>query len=278
MSVNTPIKTNFLYRFDLGNGRTYFYTNISGNQIYDGDEYIFTQIEHTAPTFSEDDEESEIDVTMKSTTSERSNPVSDLFLLSPPPYEVKVVILEYDRVAETAEPYYKGWIVRSPFDLEKRLVSFHLKTLWLFFERETFIDSLSALSRYSIFDPRSGVDVEALRVVATVTELNEFRDVLTVTGLAQADGWFDGGIFSTPDRDPRTILNDETILGDRQISITHPYPQMLMDPGFSADVYPGDDLTFETWSVKFGAQTGGGRAFGGWPYSPDRDPAVGGVR
>lgn len=274
MSVNSPTKTNFLYRFELGNGRNYFYTNIASSQVYDGEEYLFVIIEHTAPTYSEDDEDSEIDVTMKSTTSEESNPVSDLFLLSPPPYEVRLVILEYDRVAETAEPYYEGWIVRSPFDLEKKTVTFHLKTLWLFFERETFTDSLSALSRYSIFDPRSGVDVEALRETVTVTELNEFRDEMVVTGIGQADGWFDGGIFSTPDRDPRTILEHKTVAGDTEITITHPYPQALLDVGFTADVYPGDDLTFETWSVKFGVPV----AFGGWPYMPDRDPAVGGVR
>lgn len=274
MSVNTPNKTNFLYRFELGNGRNYFYTNIAGNQLFDGDDYKFTQIEHTAPTYSEDDEESEIDVSMTSTTSEQSNPIADLFMLSPPPYEVRIVILEYDRVTETAEPYYEGWVVRAPFDLEKRIVSFRLKTLWLFFERETFIDSLSALSRYSIFDPRSGVDVEALRVPVTVTGLNDFRELLTVTGIAQADGWFTAGIFSTPDRDPRTILKHETVLGDKKLTITHPYPQAILDEGFSADVYPGDDLTFETWSVKFGVPT----AFGGWPYLPDRDPAVGGVR
>lgn len=274
MALNPPNKTNFLYRFELGNGRNYFYTNIAENQVYDGEEYLFWKIEHTAPTYSEEDEEAEIDVTMKSTTDEESNPIGDLFLLSPPPYEIKVVILEYDRVADTAEPYYKGWIVRAPFDLEKRTVSFHLKTLWLFFERETFIDSLSSLSRYSIFDPRSGVDYEALREVVTVTELNEFRDVLTVTGISQGDGWFDGGIFSTPDRDPRTILKHETVLGDKQLTITHPYPQMILDEGFTADVYPGDDLTFATWAAKFGVST----AFGGWPYMPDRDPAVGGVR
>lgn len=274
MPVNVPTKTNFLYRFELGSGRTYFYTNIAENQIFDGEEYLFTQIEHTEPVFSQDDEESEIDLTIKSTDNELSNPVADLFLLSPPPYEVKVQILEYDRVTDTVEVYYKGWIVRAPFDLEKRTVSFHLKTLWLFFERETFTDSLSALSRYSIFDPRSGVDVESLRVPVTVTAFNDFRDVLTVTGIAQADGWFDGGIFSTPDRDPRTILEHKTVGPNKQITISHPYPQAILDTGFSSDVYPGDDLTFETWSVKFGV----GTAFGGWPYMPNRDPAVGGVR
>lgn len=278
MPVNTPTKPNFLYLFELGSGRNYFYTNIAENQIYDGNEYLFTQIEHTEPVFSEDDEESEIDVTIKSTDNELSNPIADLFLLSPPPYEVKIKILEYDREDDTAEVYYKGWIVRAPFDLERRTVSFHLKTVWLFFERETFTDSLSALSRYSVFDPRSGVDVESLRVPVTVTALNDFRDVLTVTGIAQADGWFSGGIFSTPDRDPRTILEHATVTGNKQLTITHPYSQVLLDTGFTSDIYPGDDLTFETWTVKFGAQTGSGRAFGGWPYMPDRDPAVGGVR
>lgn len=272
MPVNTPTKTNFLYQILLGSGRTYFYTNIAENQLYNGDDYQFIEIDHTEPVFSGDDEESEIDVTVKEV-----NPISDLFLLSPPPYEVKIKILEYDRDTDTAVDYYRGWIVRSGFNLEDSTVSFHLKTVWLFFERETFSDSLSALSRYSIFDPRSGVDVESLKIPITVTGFNNERDVLTVTGISDPDGWFDGGIFLTPDRDPRTILDHITVGADKKLTITHPYPQSILDVGFTAEIYPGDDLVYGTWAVKFGAQTFSGRAFGGWPFMPDRDPAVGGV-
>lgn len=273
MTVTAPTETNFLYRLEFGEADVVRFTNIAENQIYDGEEYTFISIDHTAPTFSGEAQDAEIDVLIH-----ERNTAADQFTLGPPPYPVIVRILEYDRLTDTAEDYYKGWIIRPSFDLSGSVVGFHCKSLFHFFERESFTDSLSALSRYSIFDPRSGVDIEAFRVTVTVDTFNDARDVITVTGISEADGWFRGGLIVAPDRDMRTILEHETITGGaKQLTLNGAFPEFTLATGFTADIYPGDDLQHGTWVVKFGAETGAGRAFGGWPYTPNVDPAIKGV-
>lgn len=269
--ITTPTQTNFLYRVEAGS-QVYLYTNVSEEQVYGGETYHYIAVEHDAPTFSAEPQDAEIDVRINEV-----NAVADLFVLNPPPYSVVLRILEFDRVLETATDYYKGWIVRSSFDLFKSTVSFHLKTLWHFFERESFVDSLSALSRYSIFDPRSGVDITPLRVGITVTGFNDLRDLLTVTGITELDGWFSGGIIVAPNGDSRTILLHETVGADKQLTLSGAFDQFTLDTGFTADIYPGDDLTYDMWANKFDSVTSNGEAHGGWPYMPNTDPARRGV-
>lgn len=270
--VTDPVELNFLYRFEIGDNVVMRFTDIAENQIYDGEEYAFIPIDHTAPTFSGEAQDAEIDVMIH-----ERNAVADLFTLGPPPYPVVIRILEYDRLTDTTEDYYKGWVIRPSFDLTGSVVGFRCKSLFHFFERESFTDSLSSLSRYSIFDPRSGVDIEAFRVTVTVDTFNDARDVITVTGITEADDWFTGGLIVAPDRDMRTILKHETVTGNKQLTLNGAFPEFTLATGFTADIYPGDDLQHGTWVVKFGAQTGAGRAFGGWPYTPNVDPAVRGV-
>jgi hypothetical protein len=270
--VATPVKTNFLYRFETGSGQTYRYSNVAEDQILDAESFSFIQIEHTAPTYSNEPQEAEVKVTIKD-----SNAVANLYLLSPPPYSVKLMIYEYDRGAETATAVYRGWVVRSKFDLFSSTVIFRLKSVWLYFERESFTDSLSALSRFNIYDPRSGVDIASLRTGITVVDLDEFRDVIQVTGISQPDDYFRGGLIVAPDQDARSILEHKTVSGDKFLTLSGAFPQVTLDVGFTADIYPGDDLLYETWANKFGAVTNNGEKHGGWPFMPNRDPAIGGV-
>jgi len=271
MPINETLKTNFLYRFEAGSS-VYLYTNIAEDQTYNDETYSFIPIEHEAPTFSGEPQDSEIDITI-----DEVNPIADLFVTAPPAYPVTVKILDYDRATGIATDYYKGWIVRSSYALIGSKVAFHAKTLWHFFERDSLSDSLSALSRYSIFDPRAGVDIAPLRVGITVTVLNEFRDVLTVTGITDLDGWFTGGVIIAPDGDERTIILHETVGPDVQLTLNGAFPQFVLDVGFPADIYPGDDLTYNTWANKFSTVTNNGEAFGGWPYMPNVDPLLRGV-
>jgi hypothetical protein len=278
MAVTDPIKTNFLYRFDCG-GNIRRLTAVGENQIYNGEVYIGDsssgdkpQVDHTPPTFSEDPEDAEIDVSMKDTSS-----VAALWVLGPPAYPVIVDIYNYDRDLDTATHEYHGWIVRPNFELDRSIVSFHCKSVWHFFERQSFNDSLSALSRYSIFDPRSGIDIETLRTGITIDSVNDERDVITVTGISEPDDWFRGGLIIAPDRDMRTILTHTTVLGVKTLTLNAAFPQFTLDVGFTADIYPGDDLTYGVWSVKFDAQTNSGAKHGGWPFMPNVDPAVKGV-
>lgn len=271
MPVHTPNETNFLYRFEAGSN-IYLFTNIAENQIYNSEEYEFIEIEHTPPTFSGDPEDAEIDVTII-----ESNSVAELFINGPPAYPIILTIFEYDRVLDTADFYHKVWLVRAPFQLDESVISFHGKSRWHFFERESFTDSLAALSRYSVYDPRSGIDIESFRVGITVTALNSERDILTVTGISEPDDHFKGGLIIAPDRNMRTILAHVTEGGNKKLYLNGAFPQFTLDTGFTADIYPGDDLQYSTWANKFGAVTNNGEAFGGWPFMPNVDPAVRGV-
>lgn len=269
--VTNPEKLNFLYRFETPSA-VYAFTDIAEDQDHDGEDYHFIQIEHTSPTYSEEAQDAEIEITIH-----ENNPVANLFVLGPPPYQIKIHIYELDRDAETVADNYDGWVVRSSFNLEGSTVTFRCKTVMLFFERESFTDSISALSRYSIYDPRSGVDIESYRVGIEVTALNDERDRLTVTGITEIDGYFTGGMIVAPDQDKRTIIEHETVSGNKVLTLNAAFPRFTLDVGHTADIYPGDDLTYDMWANKFAVDTNNGEAHGGWQHTPNVDPAIKGV-
>lgn len=271
MPVNQTKQLNFLYRFEAGSA-VHTFSDVALDQSYNGETYEKIQIAHTPPTFSDQPEEAELDVTIHELTV-----LADLFINGPPPYPIKLRIYEYDREAETVTPYYRGWITRAPFELTESLLGLHAKSVWQFFQRESLTDSLSALSRYSVYDPRLGVDLESFKVNVTIDALNETRDVLTVSGITEIDGWFSGGMIIAPSNEPRTILKHITEAGDKKLYLAAAFPEFVLAEGFTADIYPGDDLTYATWANKFAAQTNNGEAFGGWIHTPNSDPATKGV-
>lgn len=273
MPVTAPIRTNYIYRIEYASN-TVRWTNQAEAQVADGEVYdiVTAGVTHTPPRISGDAQSSEIDLTVH-----ENNVLTTLFSLGTPPFRIKLLIYEYDRDTETATPHYRGWIIRPSLQLDASTVSFRCKTVYHFYERESFTDSLSALSRYSIFDERSGVDIESLRTTITVTEFNDLRDVITVTGVVDAPPYYRGGLIIAPDRDMRTIVEHELSGADVLLTLSSAFNRFTLDEGFTADIYPGDDLLYETWANKFAAATNNGEYFGGWNRIPNVDPAVRGV-
>lgn len=243
------------------------YTDQAELQTYNGEDYNYVQVRHTPPTFSEEAQDQEIDIEFVETV-----PLAQLFI-NPVPYKIQCVIYEFDREAGTVTEQYKGWVVRAPFNLNEGTLSLRLKSAWLFFERDSLVDSLSALSRYSILDPRSGGDINDLVQVVTVLTLNDERDVITVSGITQIDTWFRGGVVTAPDQDRRTILEH---IGNT-LTLNGAFSRFSLDVGFPAELLPGDDLTYDTWANKFADYSNRGQAHGGWPYTPNVDPVKRGV-
>lgn len=270
MPVNNSTALNFLYLFTAGSS-SYGYCDIAELISHEGESYVPIQIQHTSPNYSERPEEAEIDITISESAS-----LPQLFI-NPPPFSIKVQIYEYDFDSGIVTPYYRGWVVRAPFKLTDSVVELHCKSVFHYFERASLVDSLSALSRYSIYDPRAGVDMESLRTGVTVTALNDFRDVVTVTGVSQLDAFFTNGIMRAPDGDLRTILKHVTESGDVNLYLNAAFDRFTLDEGFSADLFPGDDLTYETWANKFATETNHGEKHGGWTHMPNVDPALRGV-
>ena len=269
--IQKPSQFHYLYQIVAGSA-IYTYNSVDVEQEFDGEEAIQIQVRHELFTNSGEAEDLETDVQIH-----KSAEIANHFLDGPPPYPVLVTIHEYDRDADTSTPIYLGWVTRSSFELDRHILSLHLKSLWHFFEREALSDSLSALSRYSVYDPRSGVDAEALKETITVTALNDERDVLTVTGITQPVEWYKGGRMKAQNNDERTIIKDEVIAADRFLTLAAALPRFTLSTGFTADIYPGDDLTYETWANKFAAETNNGEKHGGWQHTPNIDPAVRGV-
>lgn len=260
----------FLYHVSAGS-ETYRYVKVAHEQPFDDESYTPIQITHTAPTFSEEPQDAEIDVTIiQSDDIPESVQVSEL-LLTPPPFPIILTI--YELIGDDINPYYQGWVVRCQFKLTESVFVLHLKTLWHFYERESLTDSLSSLSRFSIYDPRAGVDISELGTSITITSLNDFRDVLTVTGITQPAPYYTGGFIEAPNLDKRTILSH---VGN-QLTLNGGFPRFTLDSTFPATIYPGDDLTYDTWANKFSALTNNGANWGGWQYTPNVDPAIRGV-
>lgn len=254
----------FLYHFTAGSA-VYRFIHIDRALEHEDASYDPVQITHTVPTWSDEPQDAEIDVTVKDSID-----LSEI-LLTPPPYPIILNIYEW--LGDAASPYYRGWVVRCRFKLTEPVIELHLKTVWHFYEREALSDSLSSVSRYSIYDPRAGADLEALKQAVTAATFNDQRDIITVTGITQIDGYFTGGFIVAPNQDKRTIL-DHT---GGTLTLNGGFSRSTLDTGFPCDLYPGDDLLYSTWANKFAAQTNNGESWGGWEFMPNIDPAKRGV-
>lgn len=270
MTVIAPKDLNFLFRFEAGS-QVFAYAEDLEVSVGD-DVYEAVQIDHSLPTFAEEPQQSEIDISIHEAVG-----LMDLFINGPPPFPVKLRIYEYDYLTEVATPWYRGWVVRTALELDRSIASLHCKTVWHFFDRESQSESVSTLSRYSIYDPRSQVDTSTLGQAVTVTAMNDERDVVTVSGASDLTGYYDGGIIIAPNLDRRTILQDVVSGLTRQLSLNAAFPQFTLSTGFNAELLPGDDLTYATWANKFDSITNNGEKFGGWLYTPNVDPAKKGV-
>lgn len=260
----------FLYKFTAGSHVSRL-AKISHARTYADEEYLPANVTHSLPTWSEEPQDAEIDVAIKDSTE-----LAELLLI-PPPYPIILDIYEW--LGSSASAYYRGWVVRCQFRLTEPLAILHLKTVWHFFEREALSDAPGATSRYSIYDPRAGVDISSLKESVTVTEFNDQRDILTITGATSLPPYLTGGYIEAPDTDKRTILDDviEGSPAKRHLYLNGGFSRFTLDVGFPADVYPGDDLLYATWANKFAAFTNHGESWGGWEFTPTVDPAKRGV-
>lgn len=258
----------FLYHVTAGSA-VYRFIHIDRALIHNLESYDPIQITHSVPTWSDEPQDAEINVTVKDSID-----LSEV-LLTPPPYPIIVRIYEW--LGESATPYYKGWIVRCRYKLTEPTIELHLKTVWHFFEREALSDSLSSVSRYSIYDPRAGIDVESLRVSATAGTFNDQRDVIKVVGITEPPPYYQGGFIRAPNQDKRTIIDDEIVGVDRIFTLSGGFALSTLDTGFPFDAFPGDDLLYSTWANKFASQTNNGESWGGWEFTPTIDPMKRGV-
>lgn len=101
---------------------------------------------------------------------------------------------------------------------------------------------------------------------------------ITVSGLSQLNDYYRAGMIRLADRDMRTVDLALTSGGNKVLTLSRAFPSTSVQVGDTVEVFAGDDLTQETCSVKFGAATDSGAAWGGWKLTPNRDYARYGIR
>lgn len=260
------------------------YTNVAHTLVYEDNDYSYIEIEHSRPTFSSEFSDAQIVVSLKQDQS-----VALDYISHPPPYETRLRIWEVTETAEivgtntlevvSVEPYWKGKIIRPRWRDSFRRVEILCKTLAdVYFDKESNNESLHPLCRFfpGGADDRCPVDWEDFKETVTVSDISvdTVEPQVTVTGIGQADGWYDAGIIRAPNGDLRTI----NLHASGVLTLSSHFPASTLQIGDSVDLIAGDDLTFETCTVKFGSQTNTGEAWGGWKWTPTRDPQKVGVQ
>jgi hypothetical protein len=273
----------YLYKFEDAT-RTYSFTNVAHVLNYDGLEYLPVTISHTQPTFSSDPSQARVTVSLRDDLQVAMNYISH-----PPPWKTAVEILE---VLETevngntldvthVEPHWSGRIARIAWRDSFRAVEMTCRTQQeIHFSRETLNEGLGPLCRFHTGDGRCPVNIENFKEPATVVAVSGdiSEPTITVSGLAQSDSYYKAGMIRLADSDWRTVAKALTSGGNKILTLSRAFPATAVQNGDTVDVFAGDDLTQETCSVIFGAETDSGAAWGGWNLTPNRDYQRYGIR
>lgn len=273
----------YIFRFEDAL-RTYLYSGVAHSILFNDEVYDPVSISHSAPTFSSDPSQARITVRLRDDLSVAMNYISH-----PPPYATYLRIYEVlasevdgnQLLATEVDPHWKGQVVRVAWKDSFRAVEITCRTrMDVHFSRETNEESLNPLCRFHLGDGRCPVNIEDFKESAIVTGVSGdvSEPTLTVDSLAQVDDYYRAGMIRLADQDMRTVDLCATSGGDRVLTLSRSFPSTSVQVGDTVEIFAGDDLTFETCSVKFGASTESGAAWGGWKLTPNRDYARYGIR
>lgn len=269
----------YLYLFEDAASQ-YPFTNVSHPLTWEGVEYHAQQgehavgISHSAPTFSADPSQARVVVRLRDSLDVAINYISH-----PPPYKTDLTIWEVKavsgQVVTEVAPHWRGQVVRVAWRDNFSAAEITCRTTWdIHSSKETMTESLNPLCRFHIGDGRCPVNIENFKESATVTDLSDdiSEPTMTVDSLAQvSDTYYKAGMVRVGNGDMRTIDKCETVGGDRVLTLSRAFPSTSVQQGDSIEVFAGDDLTQETCTVIFGAETESGAAWGGWKLTPNRD-------
>jgi hypothetical protein len=270
----------YIYRFEEGNGVAHTFSGVAHAVGYEGETYDSVTIWHTPPTFSSDPSQARITVHLRDDLTVAMNYISH-----PPPYATELAIYEVLATTESGntliateiDHHWRGQIVRIAWRDSFRAVEITCRTKWdIHSSREANTESLNPLCRYHNGDGRCPVNIENFKETVTVSALSGdiSEPTITVVGLAQIDSYYAAGMIRLGDGDMRTV--DKAVSG--VLTLSRAFPSTSVQIGDTVEVFAGDDLTQETCSVVFGAETDSGAAWGGWKLTPNRDYQRYGIR
>jgi hypothetical protein len=262
----------YIYLFEDAS-QQYAYSGVAHTVIHNDIEYLPVSISHSAPTFSSDPSQARVSVRLRDDLT-----VAMSYISHPPPFKTslriwEVLATEIDGntlIATEVDPHWAGRIMRIAWRDSFRSVEMTCKTQQeIHFSRETNVESLNPLCRFHVGDGRCPVNIEDFKEAATVSGKSEdiSEPTITVTGLAQIDSYYVPGMVRLADGDMRQI----EAAASGVLTLSRAFPSSSVQIGDTVEVFAGDDLTQETCSVKFGAATNSGEAWGGWKLTPNRD-------
>ncbi len=268
----------YIYRFTDA-GRDYDYCAVGHTLVWEDAPFAPINISHSAPTFSSDPSQARVTVKMKDDLQVPMNYISH-----PPPYKIELRIWEVTQttpsgntlIVEGVEPHWSGQIVRVAWRDNFTRVDIQCKTLQeVHFSRETNNESLHPLCRFHLGDGRCPVNIddykESVTVAAISADISEAT--ITVTGIA-SPFTYTAGMIRTANGDMRLI----ELQAGNVLTLSRAFPATTVQIGDVVEIFLGDNLTFETCQVVFGAATESGAAWGGWHLTPNRDYGRLGIR
>lgn len=274
----------YLYCFEEGNGVRHLYSGVAHEVEYANESYAPVTIWHTEPTFSSDPSQARISVHLRDDLTVAMNYISH-----PPPYSTFLTIWEVTATEESGntllatavDAHWRGQIVRLAWKDSFRAVEITCRTRQdVHFSRQSNEQGLDPLCRFHLGDGRCPVNIEDFKETATVVAVSDdiSEPTITVSGLSEADSYYAAGMIRLGDGDMRTVDRAVTSGSDKVLTLSRAFPSTSVQVGDTVEVFAGDDLTLETCSVKFGAATNSGEAWGGWKLTPNRDYQQYGIR
>ena len=248
----------FLYRF-VGPLVTYHWTNAPLAVDAEIDSVVTRffhprgGISHNDPTESPDAGRSGLEIYVS-----HLNPIIRAHREFPPPGDIDVTVWRQNEIDGEVEYIWGGVVVETPIDESLGTIRCQ-HVAELVSGSEGLSEKWAPTCPFMTYQFPCPAQIANHSTTVTVTAIDTENFTVEVTGITQIDGWFRAGVFATANGDKRFIL-DHT--GDT-LTILQNFPASSLRVGDDATLIDGDDHLYETCSVKFGAETGNGAAFGG---------------
>lgn len=255
----------FLFRF-VSPLALYHWTNapLAVIATIDGDDTLFVHprggiAPANDPTESPDAARSGLDISVS-----HLNPIIRAHREFPPPGDMEVDVWRQNEINGVVEHVWGGVVMETPIEnseADGKAVGVircqHVAELVS--GSEGLSEKWAPTCPFMTYQHPCPARIANHSTTVTVVDIDVENFTVEVSGITQSDDWFRAGVFACANGDKRFIL-DHT---GNVLTLLQNFPRSSLKVGDDATLIDGDDHLYETCSVKFGAETGGGAAFGG---------------
>jgi uncharacterized phage protein (TIGR02218 family) len=242
-----------LYRFAHG-GDVWAYSNGPGAE-YNDETYLAFAIGRDGLEQSAEIHRSDLTVSVP-----RSSPISMLYLVGNPESVVSVTVYRQHIGAAGTMVYWRGRVTGATWDGASCKLT--CENIFTSLRRPGLRARYQRMCRHALYRHGCGVDMASHAVGGTVSAVDSRTTVLTIPeAAALPDGWFTGGMLTTPTGGWLFVVGHEGSV----VTVQHPCRLGVSD---GVTLYPGCDRSRETCAAKFGNILN----FGGYPWIPQRNP------